>query len=325
MPEVPPQPEKVSFVIVALNEAEHLASLLDALPQQDHRPLEVIVVDGGSRDGTRDVVRAGLPRLEAAGIEGRLLEEEDFGPARSPGNARNIGVRASTGDCIALLDADVWLPSPAFARELASALRDAPAANVRVIHAQDTPVERWLATGLPKVATLGYRRDVLLAHPFHPDLGYGEDEHLWTRLGITLDEPCAAVVGGHVAHTWGEYYRQLRWYGRTLRPFLRVMRAEFPERWPAIRRQHVLDRVPRALFFASALPLAALLLPFAPWASAAILALFVAVVLKNWWTGPRARRTPRGLVLGAVQDMVASAGFCVGLVQGLRTAQPSRG
>lgn len=325
MPDDASRPEKVSLVIVALNEEEHIAALMEALPQQDHRPLEVIVVDGGSRDGTRDVVRRSLPRLEEAGIAARLLEEKDFGHARSPGNARNIGVRAATGECVALLDADVWLPSPSFAGDLAVALRDEPAVNVRVVHAQDTPVERWLATGLPKVATLGYRRDALLAHPFHPDLGYGEDEHLWRRLGVRLGDPCPALVGGHVAHTWPEYYRQLRWYGRTLRPFLRVMRAEFPEAWPDIRRQHVLDRVPRAIFYASVLPFAALVAPFAPWAAAGIVALFLAVVLKNWWTGPRARRTLRGLVLGAVQDVVASAGFCVGLLQGLRRPQPSRG
>ncbi|MAC17314.1 MAG: hypothetical protein CMC97_03350, partial [Flavobacteriales bacterium] len=47
-----------SVVIPCLNEAAHIGSCLDALAGQQSLPgpLEVLVVDGGSTDGTRDIL-----------------------------------------------------------------------------------------------------------------------------------------------------------------------------------------------------------------------------------------------------------------------------
>jgi glycosyltransferase involved in cell wall biosynthesis len=91
---------RVSVVIPAYNCEAFVAEAIDSALSQDHAPAEVIVVDDGSTDGTRTVVRR-------FGSAVRLLEQANGGPAR----ARNAGVRHASGDAIAFLDADdVWLP-----------------------------------------------------------------------------------------------------------------------------------------------------------------------------------------------------------------------
>ena len=73
---------------------------------QAKNPLEILVVDDGSKDGTADYARA-LAATAPRGIEIRVLAKENGGPA----SARNAGITAATGDLIAFLDADdLWIP-----------------------------------------------------------------------------------------------------------------------------------------------------------------------------------------------------------------------
>lgn len=67
LPDGAPQP-RVSVVIAARNEVEDLPATLDSLRAQDMEISEIVVVDGGSTDGTADVVRR-------AGAKVRLVSE----------------------------------------------------------------------------------------------------------------------------------------------------------------------------------------------------------------------------------------------------------
>lgn len=95
---------RVSVIIPVLNEARRIDRCLDALDaQQDAPPFEVIVVDNGSRDGTRELVRQ-----RGDGV--RLAVELTRGPYA----ARNTGIDLARGEVIAFTDADclprrVWL------------------------------------------------------------------------------------------------------------------------------------------------------------------------------------------------------------------------
>jgi glycosyltransferase involved in cell wall biosynthesis len=86
-----PEPT-VSVVIPAKNEARNLPHVLPALPEGLD---QVILVDGGSTDGTADVARELVPGITVIGQT-----------RKGKGNALACGFAAATGDFIVMLDAD---------------------------------------------------------------------------------------------------------------------------------------------------------------------------------------------------------------------------
>lgn len=85
---------KISVVIPCFNYERFVGSAIQSVLCNDRAPDEIIVVDDGSTDRSADVVR---------GFQGvRLLSQRNSGMA----GAINAGIAASTGDVIALLDAD---------------------------------------------------------------------------------------------------------------------------------------------------------------------------------------------------------------------------
>lgn len=85
--------ELVSVVIPARDEGAFIAEALASVLAQTHRPLEVIVVDDGSRDRTAEI---------AAAHGARVLRQSHQGVAA----ARNTGLRAARGAYWAICDAD---------------------------------------------------------------------------------------------------------------------------------------------------------------------------------------------------------------------------
>jgi glycosyltransferase involved in cell wall biosynthesis len=84
----------VSVVIPAYNAERYLGEAIESVLAQTYAPVETIVVDDGSSDGTAAVARS-YPGVE-------LIVQENAGPA----TARNRGFAASRGDLIAFHDAD---------------------------------------------------------------------------------------------------------------------------------------------------------------------------------------------------------------------------
>jgi glycosyltransferase involved in cell wall biosynthesis len=86
----------VSVVISTKNHATLLPDTIQAVLAQDIvDPIELIVVDNASTDDTAAILEGVKDRI-------RILHEDTRGPAA----ARNCGIRAARGDCIALTDAD---------------------------------------------------------------------------------------------------------------------------------------------------------------------------------------------------------------------------
>ena len=85
----------VSVIIPAYNAGPYIADTLESALGQTYPHREIIVVDDGSTDDTERRVEPYLRQI-------RYIRQENGGE----GKARNRGLRAATGDYIALLDAD---------------------------------------------------------------------------------------------------------------------------------------------------------------------------------------------------------------------------
>ncbi len=95
------QNQSVSVLIPAYNAETTIAAALDSVRTQTHAPLEIIIVDDASADGTLAAVRqyqSQHPSLPLVVIE----KNENRGPAHS----RNIGIRQARGCYVTLLDSD---------------------------------------------------------------------------------------------------------------------------------------------------------------------------------------------------------------------------
>jgi len=88
--------EKVSIITVCLNAAKHIENALKSVVDQTYPEIEHVVIDGGSTDGTLEVIRRYRTDL------GYFLSEPDRGIY----HAMNKGVRAATGDILFFLNAD---------------------------------------------------------------------------------------------------------------------------------------------------------------------------------------------------------------------------
>jgi teichuronic acid biosynthesis glycosyltransferase TuaG len=95
--------EAYSVVIPAYNSEKTIQACLRSVAAQTLAPLQVLVIDDASGDGTEAAVRRCEGELAAAGIELRY-----FRLARNagPSAARNKGIREAKGNYIAFLDAD---------------------------------------------------------------------------------------------------------------------------------------------------------------------------------------------------------------------------
>jgi glycosyltransferase involved in cell wall biosynthesis len=76
-----------------------IKAIKSVLAQERYEP-EIVVVDDGSVDRTREAVGRSFPKVKLVST-----------PGLGPGRARNEGARAATGDVFMFLDSDdVWLP-----------------------------------------------------------------------------------------------------------------------------------------------------------------------------------------------------------------------
>ena len=97
-------PQTVSVVIPAYNSSTTIEATLQSVFNQTFRDFEIVVVDDGSTDATRQI----LERLQATDSRLAVIHQSNSGVAI----ARNTGIKASKGAYIAFLDADdLWHPT----------------------------------------------------------------------------------------------------------------------------------------------------------------------------------------------------------------------
>ena len=93
---------KVSIIIPVYNGEKSIPRCLNSVLAQDHKDIEVIVIDDGSKDGSFKVIS------EYAKKDKRIIpiHKENSGVSAT----RNVGLSMATGDYIQFIDVDDWLP-----------------------------------------------------------------------------------------------------------------------------------------------------------------------------------------------------------------------
>ena len=111
---------KVTLITVCFNSAATLSTAIDSVLSQKGVDIEYIIVDGGSKDGTVEVVEE-FSRKERkdrkVGFEFKWISERDRGMY----DAINKGIRMATGDVVGILNADDVLASDDTLAHIASA------------------------------------------------------------------------------------------------------------------------------------------------------------------------------------------------------------
>lgn len=219
----------VSIIIPSYNCEAYIAETLASVLAQQGPELDVIVVDDGSTDRTRDIVRG-------FGSAVRLISQRNAGVCR----ARNHGIALAQGEFICLLDHDdYWFPGK-LARQLQEMQRDpavgvvfstflrwrslaegqpfpAPASFERDSVADDTVAEmsgwiyhQFLTDCFMLTSTAMFRREAFeRCGSFDEALPYSEDWELWLRMArelkfVQLRRPSTL----YRMHQWQEHRTQ---------------------------------------------------------------------------------------------------------------------
>lgn len=102
------KPPLISCVVPVFNGERYLRETLDSILAQTYQPLEIIVADDGSTDGTAAVVSSYGDRV-------RYLRQKNAGASA----ARNLGITVAAGEFFAFLDADDLWHREKLARQMA--------------------------------------------------------------------------------------------------------------------------------------------------------------------------------------------------------------
>src|SRR5699024_10635905 len=92
----------VSVIIPSYNRATHISKALNSVYAQTYRPIEVLVVDDGSTDNSKEVIQSWGKKHDSEGFKIRYIYQENAGaPA-----ARNTGIENAKGKYLQFFDSD---------------------------------------------------------------------------------------------------------------------------------------------------------------------------------------------------------------------------
>jgi glycosyltransferase involved in cell wall biosynthesis len=93
---------KVSMVMPCYNKVEYIGGMFDSILAQDWNNIELILVNDGSTDGTREVITEYELKFRNCGFELAIIDQENAGVCA----AVKTGLERMTGDYICMVDSD---------------------------------------------------------------------------------------------------------------------------------------------------------------------------------------------------------------------------
>lgn len=213
---------KVSLITTERNEADSIAEFIESALDQSHKPDEIVIADGGSSDGTIEIIESYIKKGTAI----RLI--------KAPGNrsvGRNAATKAAHNEVIAVTDvgcrldkdwlknitepfrknpnamavAGMYVPDPKSYFEKVSA-------TLMYHENDDIDLDTWLPSG----RSVAYKKAAWAKVGGYPEhTNFNEDTPFDINLkkaGFKFEDGLSAVVYWRPRPNLKEFYRQFYWY-----------------------------------------------------------------------------------------------------------------
>ena len=149
---------KISIITVAYNSVHTIKDTIESILSQDYKNIEYIVIDGGSCDGTVDIIKMYIDTIDY------FISEPDKGIY----DAMNKGIIASTGDVVGILNSDDFYPNRFVLSNVAKSFSqencDAVYGDLVYVNAEHTSkIERYWEAGI--YSTTKIKNGWMLPHP----------------------------------------------------------------------------------------------------------------------------------------------------------------
>lgn len=157
----------ISVVTPSYNYANTLTRALHSVISQDYENIEHIVVDGGSSDGSIDIIKKYSDKISC------WITENDEGMY----DAINKGIRLTSGGYIILLNADDYFCSNTVISEIV------PLLKIDYVNSCSVLLESQLISGIPNPGSLLHRLKCLYKCPL-PHPGFILSKRLYNEIGL---------------------------------------------------------------------------------------------------------------------------------------------
>jgi glycosyltransferase involved in cell wall biosynthesis len=232
-------PDIISVVIPCYNHGKYLPDAIDSVLSQNHKNVEIIVVDDGSTDCTKDIVNDRYIGCKAV----KYVYQHNQGLSA----ARNTGIDNSTGNYFVFLDADDWLVDNALSVNLAYLQQNKQFAfvsggHIIVNERKNERTERCMAVEgnhyhellkrnyIGMHAAVMYQRWVFDEFRFDTRLKASEDYdlylHIARRYPVCHHTHLIAVYRFHDSNMSGDIYKMFKYTLLTLRNQKQFLKTE---------------------------------------------------------------------------------------------------
>ena len=163
---------KISIITVAFNSAKTIKGTIESIISQDYYNIEYLIIDGGSTDGTLDIVKSYSEHVKY------YVSEPDNGIY----DAMNKGIKAATGDVIGILNSDDFYPNSFVLSNVAKLFQkyscDAVYGDLVYVKANDiNKIKRYWQAG--EYSTSKIKNGWMLPHPT-----FFVKKKIYTRYGL---------------------------------------------------------------------------------------------------------------------------------------------